>query len=563
MHSNILRAAFRRPVALNACAIGLTLGALAFIAWTVMDHASRLTPSATKSIIWWAGVGMQILIFSVAVWFVRFGFALRDQLRGEVREFADVIQAVVNGQKKRRVKDAGKGLVGETATALNHLIEVHVQTQKELKVKQESLGLKVQARTVELWRAQRSLLDESERRQKAEQDLQQVQKMEALGKFAGSIAHDFNNLLTVILGGLECAYQKLEGDHATIGILRTVEQAAERGAALTKPLLAFSRNHLHVTEPIQLNEAVEETANMAKRLLGENVQMRIELDPDLRLVEGNTNQLQQILMNLMVNARDAMEGRGLLTISTANVAVDPERLHTHNASSEDGWIALFVSDTGCGMDEETKRKIFEPFFTTKPVGKGTGLGLSTVFGIVKQSKGFVEVESTVGEGTTFQVFLPATRKAKAAPAAPVPATARVEPSKGQEKILLVDDEDDIREFGKLILETFGYEVLTAASAAEGLVLAEQHAASLSLLLTDVTMPGMNGVQLAEALLKRMPRLKVLFVSGHSDEVILADSLKKSAVSFLQKPYRSDILAAKVRDAIAGVHAKPAVEEMAA
>jgi CheY-like chemotaxis protein len=278
-----------------------------------------------------------------------------------------------------------------------------------------------------------------------------------------------------------------------------------------------------------------------------NIEVKLKLAPDLPQIVGNANQFQQVLVNLAVNARDAMNGEGTVTMATLHASVDPEAQLRHEATSVD-WVELRVSDTGCGMDAETKSRIFEPFFTTKPIGRGTGLGLATVFGIVKQAGGFLEVESEVGVGTTFRIFLPVPEGPVAAtiPEAVTAPTA----SSGGETILLVEDEDEIRELATIMLEGKGYTVIQASDAEEALIMADVHASSIQALITDVVMPRINGVQLAEMLAKKMPELRILFVSGHCRESVSPETLTASRADYLQKPYRSESLIAAVQQVLA-------------
>ncbi|MEP6671164.1 MAG: ATP-binding protein, partial [Chthoniobacter sp.] len=365
---------------------------------------------------------------------------------------------------------------------------------------------------------------------------------------AGSIAHDFNNLLTVILGGTECAMLHLRPDHESMQFLRTIWKAGESAAALTRPLLTFSRNEVREVEALNLNECVEETATLVRRLIGVNIAVKLDLDPELPQIVGNANQLQQVLVNLAVNARDAMNGSGTLTMATFRATVDPETQLRHEATAAE-WIQLKVSDSGCGMDAETKARIFEPFFTTKPAGRGTGLGLATVFGIVKQAGGFLEVESEVGVGTSFCLYIPVTEKPVEA-AAPEPAAAAMVAGSGGETILLVEDEEEIRELATIMLEGRGYHVISAPDAEEAMVLAEKHGMGIQALITDVVMPRINGVQLAEILAKKMPHLRILFVSGHCRESVSPETLAANRAEYLQKPYRSESLIAAVQQVLA-------------
>ena len=464
-----------------------------------------------------------------------------------VAHLVEVALAVKNGRARHRASGKMVAEFRPLAEALNQMIEARQRAEEKLKLAQESLELKVHARTVELWRANKALREEMEQRAKAERELQQAQKMDALGKFAGSIAHDFNNLLTVILGGAECAMQHIRPDSEAMQFLRTVWKAGESAAGLTRPLLTFSRNEVRSVEPLNLNECVEETATLVRRLIGVNIKVNLNLAKDLPKIVGNNNQLQQVLVNLAVNARDAMNGEGTLTMSTKRAIVDPETQLRHSAAGKD-WVELSVGDSGCGMDAETKTRIFEPFFTTKPAGRGTGLGLATVFGIVRQSGGFLEVESTVGVGTTFRIFLPLPDEpvevAEAERAAPVVTTA------GGETLLLVEDEDEIRELAVLMLEGKGYTVLPAANAEDAIVLARKNVDKINALITDVVMPRINGVQLAEILIEMMPSLHILFVSGHCRESVSPETLSANKAEYLQKPYRSDSLIAAVQQVLA-------------
>jgi CheY-like chemotaxis protein len=296
---------------------------------------------------------------------------------------------------------------------------------------------------------------------------------------------------------------------------------------------------------------VEEAARMMHRLLGVNVELKLDLAKELPGLRTNPNQLQQVLVNLGVNARDAMEGIGTLYITT-RLAPRPAAAEQDAQEPNRPWVELVVRDTGCGMDAATKARIFEPFFTTKPVGKGTGLGLATVFGIVKQGGGVLEVESSPGNGTAFRIFWPGmtAQECAATPATPVIVSAPPSQlAQGSKTILLVDDETDIRELAALTLEEHGYRVLTAADAEEALLLGEKHGRDIDALVTDVMMPGISGVQLAELLTKRLPELRVLFVSGHSNEAISGETLLATSSSYLQKPYRGQALLTKIGEVL--------------
>ena len=470
-----------------------------------------------------------------------------------IAHLVDVARSVTHGRARSRDTTQMAGQFRELSEALNQMIETRQKEEERLKLSQQSLDLKVHARTAELWRANKALREEADQRAKAERELQQSQKMDALGKFAGAIAHDFNNLLTVILGGADCAIQQLSDHHPAAEFLRTVRRAGESAAALTKPLLTFSRNEVLSVEPLNLNESVKDAALLIGRLIGVNIEVKLDLDRHLPPIMANANQLQQVIVNLAVNARDAMNASGKLTIATTTVAMSDELAARHEVSADKPWIRLTVTDTGCGMDATTKARIFEPFFTTKPVGRGTGLGLATVFGIVKQANGVLEVESELGVGTSFVLYFPMTEVALEAPI-DVTLTGPTTVC-GGETILLVEDEDDIRELATMMLEGRGYKVLAAADAEEALDIAENHASEIRGLITDVVMPRVNGLELANLLVPVIPGLRILFVSGHCKETVAPEALIANA-DYLQKPYRSETLLAKI-DTLLNAGDKPA------
>jgi signal transduction histidine kinase/CheY-like chemotaxis protein len=478
------------------------------------------------------------------------------RIGGAVAHLVEVARDVTRGGRRGRASLAAAGDLRVLAEAFNGMIDARQHAEDSLKTAQSSLELKVSARTAELWRANKALREESEQRARVEGEFHQAQKMDALGKLAGSIAHDFNNLLTVIIGGSECAQKQIGKGHPALALLQTIQQAGERAAGLTQPLLTFSRNQVLAVDVLDLNVAAEEAGRMLQRLLGVNIEMKMNLAPDLKPIKANANQIQQVLVNLGVNARDAMETQGTLTISTVNATREHPSFADKAQKGPSDWVILKVNDTGCGMDAATKQRMFEPFFTTKPVGKGTGLGLATVFGIVKQLEGFLEVESAPGEGTTFHVFIPATNEVRSIKTeAAVPPPRAVSASGEKEMLLLVDDEEHIRMLATMALEERGYLVLAASHAEEAILLAEKHGGKIKALITDVVMPGINGVELAELLLKVVPGIRVLFVSGHSKEVVSTSKLLSAHNNYLQKPYRGDALIGKVHEILAGHEAR--------
>ena len=392
---------------------------------------------------------------------------------------------------------------------------------------------------------QSALRDVTERKRLEAQYLQ-AQKMESVGRLAGGVAHDFNNLLTVINGYSELLAAKLGNDRALREMAEQILRAGKSAAELTTQLLTFSRKQVAQARPLDLNAVVEEAQKMFSRILGEDVQLESKLSPTLGKVMADAGQMHQVLMNLVVNARDSMPGGGRLTIETRNVDVDEGFSRQHPEVAPGRYVYLGVTDTGSGMSEEVKRQIFEPFFTTKEKGKGTGLGLATVYGIVRHSEGWIRVESEPGVGTTFHIYLPRTELVAQA-AATVPAAAL---AKGSETVLLVEDEDAVRELTEQMLKDHGYQVLQAGSGAEALALAAKYPGTIHLLMTDVILPQMNGRALAEAMWSTRPKIKVLYMSGYSEDVI-GEGLPDRRVVYLAKPFSSAALAAKVRQTLAG------------
>jgi PAS domain S-box-containing protein len=380
-----------------------------------------------------------------------------------------------------------------------------------------------------------------------EEQLRQSQKMEAIGRLAGGVAHDFNNLLTVIIGHTEfLSSSYLNSDDPRLKEVEQIRKAGERAALLTRQLLAFSRQQPTWLQILNLNQVVTGIKDMLSRLIGEHITLLTDLAPDLGRTRADPAQIEQVLMNLVVNARDAMPGGGKLTIKTANVELDELYAARHLNVSPGPYVMLVVADTGLGMDAETMSRIFEPFFTTKEVGKGTGLGLSTVYGIVQQNDGHIRVDSTPGQGSAFSVYLPLIKEtAPIAASRPVTATS----PEGKETILLVEDETNVRLITRKFLEKRGYRVLEAGHARQALHLCWQHAGRIDLLITDVVMPDLSGPELAEQLAQIQPRLKIIFISGYADDVLKQHGIPEPHCIFLEKPFSSEALAQKVREAL--------------
>lgn len=373
-----------------------------------------------------------------------------------------------------------------------------------------------------------------------EEQFRQAQKMEAVGRLAGGVAHDFNNLLTVINGFSQVVCDLLDEQNPARPLVEEISKAGERAAGLTRQLLTFSRQQVVTPRVVDLNAIITGTDQLIGRLIGEDILVRTILDADLWPVKIDPGQVEQILMNLVINSRDAMPTGGRLTIETRNV-LQPD-CGTSEVPAGD-WATLSVSDTGCGMDVATRARLFEPFFTTKGIGKGTGLGLATVYGIVTQSGGHVAVDTKVNRGTTFTIYLP---RAIDSCLSDEDESREESTPRGSETILLVEDEPAVRAFNRLVLESCGYRVLDASDGREAVALVAKSTEPLHLLLSDVVMPHLGGRQLAERLHSMCPKLKVLFVSGYTDDEVVRHGVG-SEFDFLQKPFTPTILARRVRE----------------
>ncbi len=391
--------------------------------------------------------------------------------------------------------------------------------------------------------------EDEEALRRSEEQLIQSQKMEAVGQLAGGLAHDFNNLVSVITGYCGFLRQDLAADDARMDDIKEIQAAAESAASLTRQLLAFSRKQVLQPKIVNLNDSVRQLEHMLGRLIGAQIEIKTRLQADLQLVKADPNQLDQVVMNLAVNARDAMPGGGVLTLETENVLLDAEYARTHPGVRPGPHVVLCIRDNGIGMDADTQARVFEPFFTTKAPGTGTGLGLSTVYGIVRQSGGHIWVYSEPGLGTVFKIYFPVTEESiEENPEDAVPADAL----RGAETVLVVDDSEALRPVVTRTLRHYGYAVLEASSGEEAIRLAERESNPIHLLLTDIVMPGMTGPELARELLRWHPALRVLFMSGYAENAIVREGLRHPSAGFIEKPFSPETLAREVRRALDAV-----------
>jgi PAS domain S-box-containing protein len=392
-----------------------------------------------------------------------------------------------------------------------------------------------------------AFVNDISQRKHLEEQLLQPQKMDAVGRLAGGVAHDFNNMLTVIAGYNRMILDELSPVDPLRECAEEIVRAAERATALTGQLLALSRRQVIQPRIMNANAVVAQTEKMLRRLIGEDIELLLRLDPEISHIKADPSHIEQAIVNLVVNARDAMPRGGRITIETANVILDETYARSHVGVRPGPFVMLAVSDTGCGMDAASRRRIFEPFFTTKDRSKGTGLGLATVYGTVKQVGGDIWVYSEPGRGTTLKMYFPAFAETSGTPAVtkPEPPT-----EVGTGTILLVEDEKAVRDLTVRMLQRLGYNVLVAASGSEAIEIAGSYPDPISILLTDVVMPNMSGRQVADQLLSARPGLKVLYLSGYTDTTVIHHGVPETGVDFLPKPFSRDVLAKKMREILA-------------
>jgi two-component system cell cycle sensor histidine kinase/response regulator CckA len=420
-------------------------------------------------------------------------------------------------------------------------IELDAQGQRRV-FRNTMVGTIVDGHWVRTWGITRDVTE----RLHLEEQLRNAQQLEAIGRLAGGVAHDFNNILSIIMGHAELLLVTGVDERSRVG-LEQMRRAAERAASLTQQLLAFSRKQVLQPKVLDLNDTVADVQKMLSRVIGEDIELIARLHPSLMAVKADPGQVEQVLMNLAVNARDAMPHGGKLAMETSNLEIPEDEARDLDLAAG-RYVMLRVTDTGNGMDAVTLAHIFEPFFTTKPMGKGTGLGLSTVYGIVKQSGGGIQVESEPGSGTAFRIYLPATEGSRIKQGNRMTQT---QVAGGSETILIAEDEPDLRELARIFLESYGYKVLEAGSAEQAIRTAEEFGARIHLLLTDVIMPGMSGRQLAENILQKDPKTKILYMTGYTDDMVVQHKVLEPGVQLLQKPFTRTELAVKVRSTLDG------------
>ncbi len=390
-----------------------------------------------------------------------------------------------------------------------------------------------------------SWLDISEQK-KLESQFRQSQKMEAVGRLAAGVAHDFNNLLTAISGYAELAERGVEDSDPVNEDIKEVRNCVTRAASLTRQLLAFSRKQVLMPEVLNLNNIIKDMQNMARRIIGEDIELISHYDTDLGKIKADSGQIEQVIMNLIVNARDAMPRGGKLVLQTANVVLDKKFQQLHPEVRVGSYVMLEVIDTGEGMTEETCSRLFEPFFTTKPLGKGSGLGLATVYGIIKQSEGYIYVESVLGKGSSFRIFLPLTMDAERNVER---KEILPEASRGTETILVVEDENSVRDMARRILMKNGYDVLEAKNAGEALLICENHQKPIQFMLSDVVMPQLSGPDLAKRLAPLHPEMKVLYMTGYSEPDVLKSEVINKGKPIIYKPFTPEDLTKKIREVL--------------
>jgi signal transduction histidine kinase len=469
-----------------------------------------------------------------------------------VDDVTEFVRMQRQGHEQQRVTEELRTRAGMMEVEIFRRAQELQDSNRRLRELQSELEERVASRTADLQQTNDELVRETAERRKtelalvrSEEQLRQAQKLEAVGRLAGGIAHDFNNLLSVVLSYSSMLLTDMRASDPHRPEVEEIKRAGERAAELTRQLLAFSRQQILDRRLLDINAIVGDLQNILARTLGEDIELKLLRASEIDLVRVDRGQVEQVVMNLVVNARDAMPSGGKLTIETANVHFDELYAREHPGVVPGAFVMIAVSDTGSGMDKATQLRAFEPFFTTKERGKGTGLGLSTVFGIVRQSEGHIWLYSEPGAGTTLRVYFPRSEGVLE----PMEPPVRPQSLRGAETILLVEDQDQVRGVASEVLRKYGYHVLEARSPGEALLIAEQHPVTIHLLLTDVVMPKMNGRQLAQRIVAARPEIKVLFMSGYTDNVITHHGVLDSDVAFVPKPLTPLPLVTKVREVL--------------
>ena len=473
--------------------------------------------------------------------------------------FPILIIETITGHRDFVIANAFMVLIFSTMLLMRYMsgnaLAAELGLQYDLEQYRERLEMVVEERTAELRHAVKDLKKEIVERQRAEAErkllqaqLLQAQKMESIGRLAGGVAHDFNNILTAILSYAELSLMKLPQHDPLRGHLISIQEASEKAATLTHQLLAFSRRQVLEMKVVDLNDVIRGLAKMLTRMIGEDMPLELRTGATTSFVRADEGQIEQVLMNLAVNARDAMPSGGRLVIETADVNPDDAVLKSQGVADPGQYVMLSVTDSGAGMSAEVRERIFEPFFTTKELGRGTGLGLATVYGIVKQHGGHIIVDSEPGKGTIFRILLPLTAgpgpQQAAEPSGPLP--------EGTETLLVVEDDELVRGLIDEVLAPLGYRVLTTASGDDALKASDSFPGHVDLLLTDVVMPGMNGRQLAEVMRTRRPGIKVLFMSGYTQDALSTQGVLEPGVALIHKPLRAGTLARQIRQVLDSV-----------
>ncbi len=498
------------------------------------------TLARTKNYI--ASGARTILILSLANIFlsILIGLFITRSISNPIKILRNSADEISKGNFDIKVDIKSSDEIGQLTNSFNIMAE-------DLRIHHSHLDRLIKGRTAELRNANEKLQQEINGRKRMEEQFRQAQKLESVGRLAGGVAHDFNNLLTTIIGYSELISAEKDLDDTTKEGVQEIRNAGVRAAALTQQLLAFSRKQVLQPRVIDLNSLITKLGKMLRRLIGEDIDLITELDSNLGHIKADPGQVEQVIMNLVVNARDAMPDGGRIIIETQGLYLDESYHQQHPQVTPGDYVLLAVSDTGHGMDEETRNHIFEPFYTTKGVGEGTGLGLSTVYGIVKQSGGFIWVYSEPEQGTTFKIYLPrltATKKQQES------LSEKQDPVGGAETVLLVEDEESLRKLASKILKKHGYCVIEATDGRNALeIVNKKDHPEIDLLVTDVIMPKMGGKELSEKLFEEYPELKVLYICGYTDNAIAHHGVLDEGVSLLQKPFSPQSLAEKVREAL--------------